>query len=301
MFGYIKADRSELKGKEYELYRAVYCSLCKTLGRDYSVLMRLFLSYDATFFALLCLSLSKECPAAKSGRCRFNPLKKCNYITNEEDTFHLAAGLSVLTAYYKIIDNIDDARWLQKIPYRILKTLFLRSFKKARRRYEDIDMVLKTMTDRQRAAEADENCTVDKAAHPTAQMLHDVCGLIPRYILTETSADDEKARTTRRVLSQFGYCLGRWVYLMDAADDMEKDRKRGGFNPLLIMGIGESERKEKIEPMLNHSLSEALLSYGLLSKGRYDSIIMNVLTCAMPKEQNRVLEKTVKTPKTQKK
>ena len=79
MFGYLQIDKAELKVREYEAYKSVYCGLCKQLGRDYSIFARFALSYDCTFYAITLMSLRRSCSGFKDGRCRFNPLKKCKY------------------------------------------------------------------------------------------------------------------------------------------------------------------------------------------------------------------------------
>ena len=77
MFGYVRPQKSELRVREYEAYRAVYCSLCRQLGKSYGMFARMTLSYDCTFFALWLMALHKKCLGFREGRCVVNPLKKC--------------------------------------------------------------------------------------------------------------------------------------------------------------------------------------------------------------------------------
>ena len=107
MFGYVRVSKGELKVKEYEMYKAVYCSLCRELGKSYGVLSRFTLSYDFTFLALLSMSLQDECVKAKKGRCAFNPLKRCNYCTNT-NVFEMPSAAAMIMLYYKLKDNIND-------------------------------------------------------------------------------------------------------------------------------------------------------------------------------------------------
>ena len=79
MFGYIKTDKPEMKIKEYEAYRGLYCSLCKAMGKHFGLFSRLTLSYDITFLLLVRLSFTGTLPSFESGRCPFNPTKKCSY------------------------------------------------------------------------------------------------------------------------------------------------------------------------------------------------------------------------------
>lgn len=287
MFGYIKVDRMNLLGKEYEAYKGIYCALCKQLGRDYSLFARFILSYDCTFYAMLILSLAEEPPSYCSACCRFNPLKKCTYAQTETEAMSLAAALSVSSAYYKLRDNLIDSPWYKRIGYRLLQPVFSCWHKKARRRYPEIDTAVERMMQRQISAENDPRVTLDQAAEPTARMLADVCELIPDHVRL-CSEDRDKVK---RILSTFGYYLGRWIYLIDAADDFDKDIKRHNFNPLIGVVTERTAPGDTVLPILNHALSEALLSYGLLDSGRYDPIIQNVLKSSCLQIQVKVLDK----------
>ena len=293
MFGYIRVDKANLLVKEYEAYRGVYCSLCRQLGRDYSVFARFILSYDCTFYAVLMMSLAEQPPCFKAGRCRFNPLKKCNYAKNSDKTLSMAAALSVSSAYYKLLDNIHDSPWYKRIPYRLLQPIFSRWHRKSIKRYPAIDEAVGRMLKAQLEAESDPDVSIDKAADPTASMLKAVCAMIPDEI-TLRSGDKEKVR---RILGAMGYFLGRWIYLIDAADDYDKDIKSGGFNPLRSCLSDGGDVSAAVMPMLNHALSETLLSYGLLDKGCFDPIILNVLKLSCVSIQKQVLSKYTSTSK----
>ena len=288
MFGYIKIDKDALSEQEYERYRAVYCSLCRQLGKEYSVFARFILSYDCTFYALLIMSLAEDCPEFQDGRCRFNPTKKCSYCCSDTKALSQAAALSVSTAYFKLVDNIQDSGFFKKLGCRIIKPMFSRWRDKAKEKYPFIDEAVEEMMRRQENAENDPNCTIDEAADPTATMLSQICASVPENFNLKLSCDKEKQK---RILSTLGYFLGRWIYLMDAADDFEDDHKNGGFNPFVIAGYDSEHIAENVLPALNHSLSEVLLSNGLLDKGRYDAIISNILYSACPKVQKSTLSK----------
>ena len=289
LFGYIRVDRANLLGKEYEAYKGVYCALCKQLGRDYSLFARFILSYDCTFYAMLILSLAEESPCYTQGRCRFNPMKKCAYANTDTPAYEMAAALSVSSAYYKLRDNLIDSPWYKRFLYRLAQPIFSRWHKKSRSKYPAIDRAVEEMLYAQLDAEASPDVSLDAAAEPTAKMLSSVCGLIPDAV-TLKSGDPAKVK---RILSAFGYYVGRWIYLIDAADDFEKDIKHHGFNPLRPLMQDPAELKAVMIPVLNHSLSEALLSYGLLEPGRYDSIILNVLKSSCVNIQNTITDRYV--------
>ena len=85
MFGYIRISKPEMRIKEYEMYKAIYCSLCKELGRSYGIFARLTLSYDFTFLALLNMALKDNFCGTNRKKCTCNPFKKCTYLCDNED------------------------------------------------------------------------------------------------------------------------------------------------------------------------------------------------------------------------
>ena len=119
MFGYVKVCKPELKIKEFEFYKAVYCSLCKQLGKEYGPLARLTLNYDFTFLALLSMALDDENYTACRKRCTCNPLKKCNYIC-EKEQLSFPSGAAMIMLYYKLLDNIADEKGFKKLGCLIL-------------------------------------------------------------------------------------------------------------------------------------------------------------------------------------
>ena len=274
MFGYLQIHKDELKVKEYEAYKSVYCGLCKQLGRDYGFLTRLILSYDCTFYAILLMSLKRSCTGFSDGRCKFNPLKKCKFADCKDNAYSKASALSVISAYYKVVDDIDDSGFFKRIALKIAKPFFGRRQKKAARRFPEIENIVSEMMKNQKAAENDELVTIDKAANPTAKMISDLVAL-------EGGNDLQK-----RVLSEFGYQIGRWVYLIDAADDYEKDKKSGNFNPFIKADIND---KDYINSVLSQSLARAYDAYNLLDIIDFKPIIDNMMLYGFPNKQNAVL------------
>ncbi len=274
MFGYLQIHKDELKVKEYEAYKSVYCGLCKQLGRDYGFMTRLILSYDCTFYAILLMSLKSSCTGFSDGRCKFNPLKKCKFADCKDNAYSKASALSVISAYYKVVDDIDDSGFFKRIALKIAKPFFGRRQKKAARRFPEIENIVSEMMKNQKAAENDELVTIDKAANPTAKMISDLAAL-------EGGNDLQK-----RVLSEFGYQIGRWVYLIDAADDYEKDKKSGNFNPFIKADIND---KDYINSVLSQSLARAYDAYNLLDIIDFKPIIDNMMLYGFPNKQNAVL------------
>lgn len=275
MFGYLQIHKDELKVKEYEAYKSVYCGLCKQLGKDYSFLSRLLLSYDCTFYAIILMSLKRTCTGFKDGRCTFNPLKKCKFAKWGDDALSKASALSVISAYYKLLDDINDSGFFKRVACKMLKSVFHSWQKKGAKRYPDIEKSVSEMMQNQQEVEKDPYVTIDTAAHPTANMLSELLAL---------EAENE---TRERVLREFGYHIGRWVYLIDAADDYEKDKKQKTFNPFIASDIYD---KEYIGSVLSQSLARAYDAYNLLDIIDFKPIIENTLIYGLPNKQNAVLK-----------
>ena len=278
MFGYVYINKPELKIKDYEAYRGVYCSLCKALGKNYSVFARFIINYDCTFLSLLLMSRTKECPGFKSGRCPFNPMKKCNYTIKADDALSKGAALTVITSYYKLMDSIADSGFFKKIGCTLIRPFFSSWHKKAKRNFPDYENIVKEMFMSQLKYEKSEDACLDMAAEPTAKMLENIMKL-------EAQNEIEK-----KVFAQFGYHLGRWIYLMDAANDIEDDSKSGNFNPFLIK-FGEKSKVDpkEIEATLSQSYYLLTKAYELIDKQRFTDILDNIIYSGLPLKQRNIV------------
>lgn len=270
MFGYVRICKPELKLCEYEAYKGVYCTLCKRLGKRYGTIARFSLSYDFTFVALVNMALADSCAGFRRGRCVYNPLKKCSYC-GETAAVDVAADYAMLLLYYKLCDNVADERGFRRFGAKLLRALLSRAHKKAAARYPAEDEWVKTYLAKQQELET-RAVSTDEAAEPTATLTG--------KLLSATATDD----TARRVLERLGYCIGRFVYLADAADDLEKDRKKGGFNPL--MPLYEREGQAGVTAFVTASLTgtvaEAKAAYELLDIRRFDGVLRNILWQGLP-------------------
>lgn len=265
MFGYLQPYRDELKIKEFRLYKSVYCGLCRQMGKDYGIFSRITLSYDCTFLAMLYLSLHSEEYEIQKGHCVLNPLGKCSFCCCKGKAMEFSGAVSLIMMNYKLVDTIHDGNILKKFGAKILKLLLRKNYKNAQKKYPEIDELAEKMLVEQFSVEQKDS-NIDEAAEPTAKMLSELCKLI-----SQKKSDD-------KVLEVFGYFLGRWIYLMDAADDLEKDRKHHNFNPFLKK---YQEAPENIEnycnEVLNLTASQLIMAYDLLDIGDYKSILDNII------------------------
>lgn len=279
MFGYLQIQKSELLVREFDAYKAVYCGLCKQMGKDYSILARFSLSYDCTFYAMLLMSVDRSCTGFKDGRCTCNPLKKCKFALSSSDCYSKAAAFSIVSAYYKLKDDISDSKFFKRLLCRLVLPFFSHWRKKALKNYSQLDIYVSEMMDLQYKAEHNKERLVDESAHPTALMLANVFSL---------ETEDE---LLKRVFYEFGYQLGRWIYLIDAADDIKKDEKSGNFNPFINPVNGDETSSDYISLILNQSLARAYDAYNLIDIVDFKGILDNMILKGFPTVQNRVISK----------
>lgn len=264
MFGYIRACKPEMRIKEFEMYKAVYCSLCKQLGKAYGPFARLTLSYDFAFLALLNMSLKGDGCATSRKMCTCNPFKKCTYL-DDRTAIEMPAAAAMIMLYYKLLDNIDDERGLKRLGYRLLKGVYSSAHKKAAAGYPEIESIFSDYISRQKQIESDGTGSADAAADPTAKALGDVFMLC---------SEDE---TEKRILSRMGYCMGRYIYLLDAACDLEEDIKTGGYNPLRSFAGDKEYRKNVIAPQLYICAAETAKAFELLDVKKFKNILDNII------------------------
>ena len=288
MFGYIRPQKSELLVREFEEYRGVYCALCRRLGKDYGPAARLVLNYDCTFYAMLLLTVKGVSnPRFHRGRCMANPLKKCGFCVESGGEFASASALTVILAYYKVRDDIADSGFWKSLLFRLIYPFFSIMHRSAAKKFPELEKPAAEAIREQTLAEQSENPGIDRCAEPTAQML--AC------IFTQAGTEGN----TPRVLREVGYFLGRWTYLMDAADDMEKDIRRKAFNPFVLRfrlnGSSAREALNEARDYANGTLNGTLARLGaavnLLKPDGFGSIIRNIVFLGLPAMQKERLYK----------
>ena len=261
MFGYVRACKPEMRIKEFEMYKTVYCSLCKELGKTYGPFARLTLSYDFTFLALLNMSLKKDFCGTERKLCKCNPLKKCTYLKEGND-LEMPSAAAMIMLYYKLLDNIADEKGFKKLGYIFIKPFFKSAHRKAAKNYPQIEKIVANYISEQQSLEK-ENCdSIDKAADPTAKALAEIFSLC------------SENETDKRVLNRMGYCIGRYIYLIDAFCDLEEDIKKGRYNPLKSC---TDDPKEMITAQLNICISQTGAAIQLLNIEKFKNILDNIV------------------------
>lgn len=214
MFGYVTVYKPELKIKDYDIYKGVYCTLCKQMQSEYGFFSRFLLSYDAVFYVLYRNGITDSEIKATKSHCSFSPCKKCLKIESDSDIFKKAAAITVILSYFKLCDNISDNTFFKRALCKAVKPYFNHICRKARKKYPDVfDITQKYMANQ---TEEEKNFKgVDFAADPTGNVLG--------YILSDGDINSDSFKV--------GYYLGRTVYFLDAFDDYKNDIKSNSFNP----------------------------------------------------------------------
>lgn len=277
MFGYLRPYKPEMKMKEFAAFKAVYCGLCRTLGKRYGFLARMTLSYDATILSILCLSLNEnQCGFGKC-RCPANPMRVCA-VSSQNKITDAFADASVILSYYKIKDNIKDKGFAKKLSCLLLLPFAKIVYKKAAKKSAETDTIVKTYISRQNEVESKSCINIDEAADPTGKLIS--------AVLLKFAQNNEQ----KRILDRMGYFIGRWIYYCDAAEDKLKDRKSGDYNP--FNSIAKSDEKainELEEQLLNSCIYEINTALSLLEIKGYNEIITNVFSLGLPEVKKAVL------------
>lgn len=274
MFGYVTVYKPELKIKEYEAYKGVYCTLCKEMGKEYGILSRFLLSYDGAFYVMYKLGLSGDNICVKNSRCTFNPCKKCMKITSESDAYKLASTITVVLAYFKLVDNLHDSSFLKKMLLYLIYPYFALLKNKAKKKYPEIFQTVEECMKKQFEIECEENPLPDKSADPTALMLAWL------FAYGECGKNKENAEN-------FGYHLGRAVYFLDAFDDYADDTKQNSFNPF------KNTEDIVADASLSINLSAGALSEALTNHQfkNFSPIIENVIYDGLNFQLERIIKK----------
>ena len=282
MFGYIRTDTPELRVRENEYYKAVYCGMCRAQGKCTGQCSRMTLSYDMVFLALLRLAISGENPTIKSGRCIAHPLKRRPYL-DFCDSLAYCAYASALLVWGKTADDINDEKGLKRLKARLTKPLARKMRKKALKHYSELDEKINNGLKKLSEVEKEKLPSVDAPATRFGELLANILSF-------GVEGDNEK------ILRSIGLHVGKWIYIIDAVDDIEGDLKNSRFNPFICLygaqNLGE-DQKRLVATSLKLELLAAEPAFDLIEFGEnpnIEGIIKNIIYRGMPDVANRILE-----------
>lgn len=259
MFGYININQKELSEENRKAYQAYYCGLCRRLKTNCGTKGQMLLNYDMTFLVVLMTGLYELENETLDFTCPIHPTKKRTAWMNEATDY--AADMNVILAYYNMLDDWKDERAYAKRAFaKILNKDYQRIMQKYPRQVKAIEEFMK----KQEEAEQRKEKNLDIIAGLTGEMLGEIFAW----------KDDVWAEELRTL----GFYMGKFIYLMDAYEDFEKDLKNKVYNPL--MGLTE-ENQEDFETfcklMLTSMMSECAKSFERLPILLHADILRNVL------------------------
>ena len=257
MFGYITVDREELKIKDFDRYRAYYCGICQDLKESCGQLSRMTLTYDMTFLAILLTGLYEGHDKHELHYCAAHLGQKHPCLRNRYTAY--AADMNVLLVYHNLMDDWEDER--KRASYaaaRLLRKAYLKTAARYPRQVKAIRHYLKDLhrTEEQRAED------IDLAAGLTGQLMAEI------YMMEEDIWSED--------LRKVGFYLGKFIYLMDAYEDVPKDRETGNYNPFLPMSERD-DYEETASKILTMMAADAARAFEKLPILENVDILRNIL------------------------
>ena len=284
MFGYVRVNAQELRVREYECYRALYCGLCKNMGKCTGQCSRLSLSYDFVFLAAIRIALSGEVVKAEKIRCLLHPFKKKQAVL-KSDALMYCAHASALLSYHKLKDDQADEKGFKKLRAVLARPLFLKAYKKAKKKYPSLDQKI--------AEELSELSAIeqDTATPPSADAPAACFGRLMEAVFCE-----ELEEGATRIAGTIGRFVGHWIYLTDAADDYPEDCKKKRFNPYRRIFDTEptNEEWQGIQNALTLTLSKAEQAYLLIDRHPQSEInetLANIFYLGMPSTVEKLVRR----------
>ena len=284
MFGYIRPPLDMLPNEEAERFQQVYCGLCHTIGERCGVAARFILNYDFTYLAIL-LSQNEERSLGK-GRCIAKPFRVRDYFLSDE-AMALAADESVILAYWQLRDGVTDHDWLHGLKYRSFSRMLESAYQKATERRPAYATAVCRQLTLLRELEETKCASIDQAADAFASLLR-------------SGAQEVTDPIHRRVLEQLLYHLGRWIYLIDAADDLKQDAASGNYNPVALRfglqdGLWTPEARTQFTATLDHSIHMMTTAFELWDFGVWTPILEATLYTELFRVGRAVLDGTFRT------
>lgn len=268
MFGYVTTNMEEMKIKDYRIYHGFYCGVCQDLKEDHGQTSRVTLTYDVTFLGILLTGLYETETKREEHFCAMHPFKKHLCLRNQWTAY--AADMNVLLSYYNLLDDWEDEK--KTVPL-ILASALKKDVKRLKERYPRQASAIETYLQKLKACEQEASTDLDRAAADTGEMLGEI------YVWKE----DVWADTMRKI----GCAMGRFIYRMDAYEDIEKDRKKGNYNPWKPIAQ-EKDFDDRVRQILMMEAAEASRQFEKLPIIEYVDILRNILYSGIWTKYDRI-------------
>ncbi|HPR23920.1 MAG TPA: DUF5685 family protein [Bacillota bacterium] len=284
LLGYVTCEKPEMKVRDFEIYNGYYCGICKSIGHRYGQIPRMTLSYDAAFLAVLLAGLEDEKDKVKREHCIIHHIKKKTIVSNGAVDY--AGDVMLILAWHKAMDDMrDEGKFSAKASLLLMKKIY----NKIKGRYPGLCQKIQEQLKELAVIEKEKCSNLDMAAESFAIIMEEIFN---GYV--------EKNEREQILLKRLGYHMGKWIYLMDAYDDLEKDIENGSYNPLVYRySKGEEEKakdfaeriKEQCERNLLIYCSEMEKTIDLLDIKKNKGIIENIVYMGLLRRTEKALGK----------
>lgn len=274
MFGYVRAIPSLLSEEDTKRYEGVYCGLCRTLGDRYGWSARFILNYDFVFLAMLLAEpfKSEDFPSCP---CPIHPWKK-KACWLKSPALVTAADKSLILTWWKLQDAVQDGNMLERCKARAAMLPIRRHYHKAASLCPDFDVTVQLCLGELHEMEREWVPSLDRPADTFARIL-------------QAAATQTEPPARQSGIGQILYHVGRWIYLIDAWDDLEEDRKNGTYNPLLArFGSEVGANKESLRETMHTSLGLVDTAFSLLEWGEWEPLLRHIISLGLPAVEEAV-------------
>lgn len=259
MFGYINVNGKELSDEDKGTYQSYYCGLCKSLKEQFGQKGQMLLNYDMTFLVVLLTGLYETEANRESFKCNIHPIRKRESVRNEISDY--AANMNVLLAYYNLIDDWkDDKSYFKKA----IAGVYEEDFQKAVLNYPRQAKAVADYIEKLAECEKNQEQNIDLVSALTGEMMGEL------FAYKQDEWYDE--------LKILGMYLGKFIYLMDAYEDLNKDEKKNSYNPLLYVKKEHPQNYECLcKAMMTSMMAECAKAFERLPILMHATIIRNIL------------------------
>jgi hypothetical protein len=261
MFGYVNIDKSKLTEGERGLWQTFMCGLCFSTKKFFKNTARLTVNNDINFFNVLLHSFGDVDVEIMNSRCFAHPLKKRTIVTPTTLTDTLSIA-NVVLVYFNLYDDVvDGGSWKKRAAWRAFKG----HYQRAKALLPELDGVVGRYYEELRTLEKANSDSIDRVCHPFSQLTKEFSRIVTGERYTET-------------LGELAYNVGKWIYLIDALDDIKKDFSKGQYNAFI------SCYKAKNEAFVSENLGEiTFLMYAVLNKIAmcYNDLNLNKYKCLL--------------------
>lgn len=272
MFGYVRINKMDLTFREYENYKGYYCGLCKYLKENHGEISRLGLNYDITFLIVILTAIYKPKPSIFQERCVVSPFKKKKKIINEITEY--AASMNVLLTYYKLEDNLLDDKGIKDI---FAYNLYKNKLNLAHNKYPQKSKIIKEQMNLLNKLEQEKEYNIDKVSNTFVEIM----GEIFAYKTDKYEED----------LRKIGFNIGKYIYILDAYEDLEEDYKKGRYNPFIEYINNKEELKQRVDRLVSMSLGLLSSSINNLNIQVNRGIIENIVYSGVYLRYKNILNK----------